>query len=44
MSSGAAIPVISADPDGHLWEVAWNPEWELTSDGAVRLTYPLEEN
>jgi hypothetical protein len=17
------------DPDGHLWEVAWNPEWEL---------------
>ncbi|WP_442601426.1 hypothetical protein [Paenibacillus sp. KN14-4R] len=16
------------DPDGHLWEVAWNPEWE----------------
>ena len=18
------------DPDGHLWEVAWNPQWELT--------------
>lgn len=18
-----------ADPDGHLWEVAWNPHWEL---------------
>ena len=17
------------DPDGHLWEVAWNPDWEL---------------
>ena len=17
------------DPDGHLWEVAWNPNWEL---------------
>jgi hypothetical protein len=17
------------DPDGHLWEVAWNPAWEL---------------
>jgi uncharacterized glyoxalase superfamily protein PhnB len=17
------------DPDGHLWEVAWNPQWEL---------------
>ena len=28
-----------ADPDGHPWEVAWNPEWELTADGNVRLTY-----
>jgi len=28
-----------ADPDGHVWEVAWNPEWELTADGSVRLTY-----
>ena len=28
-----------ADPDGHLWEVAWNPEWELTDAGEVRLTY-----
>ena len=28
-----------ADPDGHLWEIAWNPEWELAPDGAVRLTY-----
>ncbi|GAA0231606.1 hypothetical protein GCM10009000_053650 [Halobacterium noricense] len=18
-----------ADPDGHLWEVAWNPYWEF---------------
>ena len=18
------------DPDGHLWEVAWNPQWEIT--------------
>lgn len=18
------------DPDGHLWEVAWNPQWEMT--------------
>jgi catechol 2,3-dioxygenase-like lactoylglutathione lyase family enzyme len=18
------------DPDGHLWEVVWNPDWELT--------------
>lgn len=26
-----------ADPDGHLWEVAWNPEWEVTPEGAVRM-------
>jgi catechol 2,3-dioxygenase-like lactoylglutathione lyase family enzyme len=30
-----------ADPDGHLWEVVWNPEWELTSDGEVVL--PIRE-
>jgi uncharacterized protein len=18
------------DPDGHLWEIAWNPEWDVT--------------
>jgi catechol 2,3-dioxygenase-like lactoylglutathione lyase family enzyme len=28
-----------ADPDGHPWEVAWNPEWELTEEGDVKLTY-----
>jgi catechol 2,3-dioxygenase-like lactoylglutathione lyase family enzyme len=28
-----------ADPDGHPWEVAWNPEWKLTDDGSVRLAY-----
>lgn len=26
-----------ADPDGHLWEVAWNPHWPLGEDGAIRL-------
>jgi catechol 2,3-dioxygenase-like lactoylglutathione lyase family enzyme len=26
-----------ADPDGHLWEVAWNPHWPLTADGRVAL-------
>lgn len=25
------------DPDGHTWEVAWNPGWPLASDGSVRL-------
>jgi catechol 2,3-dioxygenase-like lactoylglutathione lyase family enzyme len=26
-----------ADPDGHLWEVPWNPHWTLDDDGRVRL-------
>jgi len=26
-----------ADPDGHLWEVAWNPGFPLDATGAVRL-------
>jgi uncharacterized protein len=26
-----------ADPDGHPWEVAWNPEWTIGADGGVNL-------
>ncbi len=26
-----------ADPDGHVWEVAWNPAFALTADGAALL-------
>ncbi len=26
-----------ADPDGHLWEVAWNPHWPLDDAGSVKL-------
>jgi catechol 2,3-dioxygenase-like lactoylglutathione lyase family enzyme len=26
-----------ADPDGHLWEVAWNPHFTLRDDGSLRL-------
>jgi len=26
-----------ADPDGHLWEVAWNPHWRLTPDGMLEI-------
>jgi uncharacterized protein len=26
-----------ADPDGHLWEVAWNPHFPLTKAGKVKL-------
>jgi uncharacterized protein len=29
---------VFVDPDGHPWEVAHNPGWRLTEDGAVRLT------
>jgi predicted lactoylglutathione lyase len=28
---------IFIDPDGHPWEVAHNPHWQLTPDGGVRL-------
>jgi predicted lactoylglutathione lyase len=28
---------IFVDPDGHPWEVAHNPSWEITESGAVRL-------
>ncbi|WP_234417721.1 VOC family protein [Miniimonas sp. S16] len=24
-----------ADPDGHLWELAWNPFWPIAADGTV---------
>lgn len=27
-----------ADPDGHLWEIAFNPHWHLSEEG--RLTLP----
>ena len=26
-----------ADPDGYLWEVAWNPGFPLSADGEVQL-------
>jgi len=26
-----------SDPDGHLWEVAYNPFWELDAEGNIRL-------
>jgi catechol 2,3-dioxygenase-like lactoylglutathione lyase family enzyme len=26
-----------ADPDGHLWEVAWNPYFPLAEDGSLTL-------
>ena len=26
-----------ADPDGHIWEVAWNPHFGIASDGGLQL-------
>jgi catechol 2,3-dioxygenase-like lactoylglutathione lyase family enzyme len=26
-----------SDPDGFLWEVAWNPFFEITEDGSIRI-------
>ena len=26
-----------ADPDGHPWEVAWNPHFPIQDDGSIRL-------
>jgi hypothetical protein len=26
-----------ADPDGHPWEVVWNPHWEMNEDGGLIL-------
>src|SRR5262245_28279598 len=26
-----------ADPDGHLWEIAFNPHWPIEADGSIRL-------
>jgi catechol 2,3-dioxygenase-like lactoylglutathione lyase family enzyme len=28
---------VFVDPDGHPWEVAHNPGWELRQDGSIRL-------
>ncbi len=27
-----------SDPDGHLWEVAYNPHWEIRKDGRISMT------
>lgn len=26
-----------ADPDGHVWEIVWNPRWPLAPDGSLEL-------
>lgn len=28
---------VFADPDGHPWEIAHNPHWQLAADGAVQI-------
>ena len=29
-----------ADPDGHKWEVAYNPYWDIGADGRISLSPP----
>ena len=29
-----------ADPDGHPWEVGWNPGWTITKEGYMKLEPP----
>ena len=31
---------VFADPDGHPWEVAYNPGFELSDDGSLRVPQP----
>lgn len=31
-----------ADPDGHLWEIAHNPFWQIENDGRIRLPESFE--
>ena len=26
-----------SDPDGFLWEIAWNPGFQITEDGSIRI-------
>lgn len=28
------------DPDGHPWEIAWNPSWPISPEGYVRFGAP----
>ncbi len=28
---------VFVDPDGHAWEIAYNPRWTISDDGATRL-------
>ena len=27
-----------SDPDGHLWEIAWNPNFGWNTDGSLKLS------
>jgi catechol 2,3-dioxygenase-like lactoylglutathione lyase family enzyme len=51
-AAGAAIPQPArdtdwggrsgyfADPDGHLWEIAWNPFWPVDDAGRMQIPTP----
>jgi catechol 2,3-dioxygenase-like lactoylglutathione lyase family enzyme len=31
---------VFVDPEGHPWEVAYNPHWTLEDDGSIRIASP----
>jgi uncharacterized protein len=35
---------VFADPDGHPWEVAYNPGFELLDDGSLKVPQPEESS
>ncbi len=36
-TSWGGYSAVFLDPDGHPWEIAHNPHWEVTADGGIRL-------
>jgi uncharacterized glyoxalase superfamily protein PhnB len=32
-----------SDPDGHMWEVAYNPYWTVEEDGRITMSKTQEQ-
>ncbi len=39
-ASWGGYTAYAADPDGHLWEIAFNPDWPIGEDGRPALPRP----
>lgn len=37
VTSWGGYTALFADPDGHVWELAWNPAFPLAADGTIEL-------